>query len=492
MLARPTIDVFSSNPLGRAIDSHVMPHRSASASGRAVSHDAQPGHSGPTILIMVWPEYGHVVTLLALAKQLRERHYRVVFAGVRSFEQPMSILGYEYANLSAARPDAEPTLFDYLPHRTAFQSAVGHFITTFRAVLRSYQPALILFDSLYSAFGTLATDAGIPWALYETDLPREQDPAVPPPHLLLPPSAENLPHIREEWAIKLRETAVIREGARRAPDTGFAWAAWHFPALLTEELQSRLGTRVVYDYDVLYAPVARVPRMVFCPAEFDFARANPAQISWVGPCIDYERLEPDFPWQALPEGRPIAFCSLGTQSHRHSSALETLQQIIDVFSAREDYFLVVACTSHQKQALRCSAPRVLVVERAPQLALLRRAKLALTHAGFNSIKECAALGVRMIALPLGLDQPRNAALVQQHGLGTALDVQTLTPALLDAAVTEVTSSAAIESACARMKGCFDEWQRQPIALRFLERLLERRAKRTTAAPSCRDAEEGRP
>ncbi|MEY4547606.1 MAG: hypothetical protein RL685_3801 [Pseudomonadota bacterium] len=94
-----------------------------------------------------------------------------------------------------------------------------HFIATFRAALGSYSPALVLFDSLYFAFGTLAAAAGIPWALYETDLPREYDPNVPPPHLLLPPSAENLPRIREVWASKLRETAAIREGGRRAPDT---------------------------------------------------------------------------------------------------------------------------------------------------------------------------------------------------------------------------------------------------------------------------------
>ncbi|MEY2936829.1 MAG: hypothetical protein RL033_7578 [Pseudomonadota bacterium] len=437
--------------------------------------------AGPTILIVVWPEYGHVVTLLALAKQLRERRYRVIFAGVRTFEQPMRALGYEYANLSAARPGAEPTLFDYLPNRAAFQSAVAHFIATFRGALDSYDPALVLFDSLYSAFGTLAADAGIPWALYETDLPREYDPNVPPPHLLLPPSAENLPRIGEVWASQLRETAAIREGGRRAPDTAFAWASWHFPALLTEELQRRLGTRVAYNYDVLYAPVARVPRMVFCPVEFDFARADATDISWVGPNIDHERCEPNFPWHALPADRPIAFCSLGTQTHRHAHTLELLQRVVDVFSAREDYFLVLACSSHHKQALRCSSPHVLLVERAPQLALLRKASLALTHAGFNSIKECAAQGVRMIALPLGLDQPRNAALIEQQGLGRALDVERLTPALLDAAVTEVTNSTTITGACARMKDCFDTWQREPHALRFVERLLEERAERTTAA-----------
>lgn len=383
----------------------------------------------------------------------------------------MRELGYEYANLSAARAGGEPTLFDYLPQRAAFESAVGHFVSTFQAALRSVAPALVLFDSLYGAFGTIAEAEGIPWALYETDLPRERDLTVPPPHLQLPPCAENLPRIRDEWARQLQETAAVREGARRAPDTAFAWAAWHFPALLTEELQRRLGTRVAYDYDVAYAPVARVPRMVFCPREFDFPRSAAANVTWVGPYIDHERKEPDFPWQALPEDRPIAFCSLGTQTHRHPHALATLQRIVDAFSARGDHFLVLACSPHQRRALRSSSPHVLLVERAPQLALLRRARLALTHAGFNSIKECAALGVPMIALPLGLDQPRNAALIQHHGLGTALDVQGLTSARLEAAIDEVSTSSTVAPACARMKECFARSQPEALAPDFLERLL---------------------
>ncbi|MEY4547605.1 MAG: hypothetical protein RL685_3800 [Pseudomonadota bacterium] len=151
----------------------------------------------------------------------------------------------------------------------------------------------------------------------------------------------------------------------------------------------------------------------------------------------HERSEPSFPWQALPADRPIACCSLGTQTHRHAQTVELLQQVVDVFSAREDYFLVLACNSYHRQRLRCSSPHVLLVERAPQLALLRKASLALTHA--------------------------------------------LTPARLDAAVTEVTNSTAITGACARMKDCFETWQREPHALRFVERLLEGRAERTTAA-----------
>lgn len=429
------------------------------------------GADGATVLLVVWPEYGHVVTLLSLAKQLRAHGYRVVFAGARTLEKAIHALGYEFASLSEPRAADEPTLFDFLPTHAAFQGAVDHFIDTFRSALSSLRPSLILFDSLYSSFGTLASAAGIPWALYETDLPREFAPRVPPPHFMLPPGEETFQSIEDEWAASLRHVTLLRERARSSPDIGHAWATAHFPALLTEELQRRLGTRVAFDTDTLYAPVARVPRMVFCPPELDFREAAREGVTWVGPCIDFERKEPDFPWASLPEGRPIAYCALGTQSARHASAIEVLQAAVDVFSARDDYFLVMTCSPGQKRWLQNLSERVLVVEKAPQLALLRQASLALTHAGFNSLKECAALGVPMVALPLGLDQPRNAALVLHHGLGTAVDVATLTASKLDAAVTAAGTSSQIPEACARMKSRCASWAEHPHALRFVEGLL---------------------
>lgn len=436
------------------------------------SHEKPPAAAPrATVMLVVWPEYGHVVTLLSLAKQLCAQRYRVVFAGARTLEKAIQALGYEYASLSEPRPSDEPTLFDFLPTRAALESAVDAFITSFHSALSTHRPSLILFDSLYSAFGTLASAAGIPWALYETDLPREYARHVPPPHLMLPPTDETFQDIEREWAASLRRVAQHRDGARRSPDIGHAWATAHFPALLTEELQRRLGTRVPFNTDTLYAPVARVPRMVFCPPELDFETAEREGVTWVGPCIDFERKEPDFPWEALPEGRPIAYCALGTQSTRHASSIEVLQAAVDVFSARQDYFLVMTCNPGQKRWLQNLSERVLVVEKAPQLALLRRASLALTHAGFNSLKECAALGVPMVALPLGLDQPRNAALVLHHGLGTALDVAALTASRLDAAVTAAGTSSHVRQACARMKSRFEAWAGRSQALCFVERLL---------------------
>lgn len=425
---------------------------------------------GATVLFVVWPEYGHVVTPLALAKQLAQSGYRVVFAGARTVAPALRALGYDYADLSLPGAPGESTLFDFLPSRAAFSRAVDRLIVTLSEALRCYRPALVLFDSLYSAFGAIASAARVPWALYETDLPREHDPWVPPPHSLLPPARASRELIAREWELALSRIREVRASARGRAELAFAWATPYFPALLTEALGARLQSSVRFDDDTLYAPVARVARMVFCPRELDFERAQARDLTWVGPCIDFERREPDFPWHAVPPERPLAYCAFGTQSARHDNAQGLLQAVIDVLSAREDYFTVVACGDHPGSSLRAPSDRVLLVRRAPQLALLARASVAFTHAGFNSLKECAALGVPMVALPLGFDQPRNAALVVERGLGAALDVSQLSPAQLEEALEEATAEP-VRCACARMRAICRAWSERPLALEFVEQRM---------------------
>src|SRR5262249_5902970 len=60
---------------------------------------------------------------------------------------------------------------------------------------------------------------------------------------------------------------------------------------------------------------------------------------------------------------------------------------------------------------------VIVVRSAPQIELLKRAALTITHAGLNTALESLAQGVPMVAIPIGYDQPGVAARIAHHGVG---------------------------------------------------------------------------
>jgi zeaxanthin glucosyltransferase len=47
----------------------------------------------------------------------------------------------------------------------------------------------------------------------------------------------------------------------------------------------------------------------------------------------------------------------------------------------------------------------IIVNRAPQLELLKFASLCITHAGLNTVLESLAQGVPQVAIPVAYDQP---------------------------------------------------------------------------------------
>jgi MGT family glycosyltransferase len=59
----------------------------------------------------------------------------------------------------------------------------------------------------------------------------------------------------------------------------------------------------------------------------------------------------------------------------------------------------------------------LIVDFAPQLALLEKASVLITHSGINTVMEALTRRVPMVALPRSADQPGMGARVEYSGVG---------------------------------------------------------------------------
>ena len=68
--------------------------------------------------------------------------------------------------------------------------------------------------------------------------------------------------------------------------------------------------------------------------------------------------------------------------------------------------------------------------KVPQLTLLCRATLFVTHGGMNSVNEALYYGVPMIVLPFGLDQPLVGRELERRKLGRVIAPRALTAARL--------------------------------------------------------------
>jgi MGT family glycosyltransferase len=82
----------------------------------------------------------------------------------------------------------------------------------------------------------------------------------------------------------------------------------------------------------------------------------------------------------------------------------------------------------------------LVVSYAPQLELLARARLALTHAGLNTVLDSLSYGVPLVAVPITYEQPAIASRISWTGVGKVLPHSRLEAESLRRTASEVLSN----------------------------------------------------
>jgi zeaxanthin glucosyltransferase len=104
--------------------------------------------------------------------------------------------------------------------------------------------------------------------------------------------------------------------------------------------------------------------------------------------------------------------------------------MVRVFAQKPEWHLLLSLGRHLRvEELGTLPPNVHATASVPQLAVLERARVMVTHGGLGSVKECIQFGVPMLVIPLAIDQPGNAARVAYHGLGLHGDVTSSTDEL---------------------------------------------------------------
>src|SRR5262249_25217465 len=126
------------------------------------------------------------------------------------------------------------------------------------------------------------------------------------------------------------------------------------------------------------------------------------------------------------------YLSLGTL-HRGSEAF--LRDCLKAFAGLPARFVLSTGSQVDPAALGMPVPsNCLVLPSAPQLAVLRRAAVFITHGGMNSVLEGLTYGVPLLVIPTQVEQvvigltvaERGAALVRrEHLAGRRLDAGTL-------------------------------------------------------------------
>jgi zeaxanthin glucosyltransferase len=178
-----------------------------------------------------------------------------------------------------------------------------------------------------------------------------------------------------------------------------------------------------------------LPWITQCPREFDFENAYwPKQFHYAGPFHDAKgRPELVFPWERLT-GEPIVYASMGTVRNGNADVFRTIAAAV----SKKDTQLVLSIGNVLRPEQIGPLPKnAIVVNHAPQLDLLKKSSICITHAGFNTVLEALTQGVPQVAIPVTDDQPGVAARIAAHQTGVVAPLQKLTVSHLSTLVDEV-------------------------------------------------------
>lgn len=179
---------------------------------------------------------------------------------------------------------------------------------------------------------------------------------------------------------------------------------------------------------------SRVAQVSQQPAAFDFPRRHlPAQFYYVGPLRSETGRVTPFPWGEL-DGRPLVYASLGTLQNGKEDVFRCFAEACAGLKVQ----LVVAHGGGLTRAAAGSlAGKPVVVSYAPQLEVLARARLTLTHAGLNTVLDSLTHGVPLVAIPITYEQPAIASRVKWSGVGEVIPYRRLNVARLRRAIQKV-------------------------------------------------------
>jgi MGT family glycosyltransferase len=140
---------------------------------------------------------------------------------------------------------------------------------------------------------------------------------------------------------------------------------------------------------------------------------------FVGPSLDLRNHSRDFPFEALGQ-QPVVYISLGTIHSTHTAFYRTC---FEAFADHPAQFVVSVGKQTNIQELGPIPENFVVRASVPQLEILQRTDIFITHAGMNSVHEGLYYGVPLVLIPHQFEQLLNARCVAARGAGYIIDDQ---------------------------------------------------------------------
>jgi zeaxanthin glucosyltransferase len=409
------------------------------------------------------PLMGHLNPMTALARKLQSRKYEVVFFGVPDIEPVIRAANLdfvpfcedEYRRGSISRlwsPIASLRGLEVVRYTTReltpglLKAGLEHLPGK---IAENGVDALVL-DSMFRRIELVPMHLRLPYVQIWNVLHIDFSGSTPPPFYSWP--HETGPEAQER---NLAGLVMMSEMSKASMPIAQAYAEQNG---LTIDWSSPAST---------FSKLAVITQT---PKEFDFPIPRlPPQFHYAGPFHDDGGREPvPFPWEKL-NGNPLIYASMGTLVNGLKDVYRTILRAVVQFPQMQ--IVLSVGTNVDLRDLGPIPSNTIVVPVAPQIQLLKRAALCITHAGLNTALEALALGLPIVAIPIGYEQPGIAARIAYHRVGEFIELDELTAQRLSELITKVSRNTSYREKAYWFKKVLGEARGLDVAADIIERVF---------------------
>lgn len=367
-------------------------------------------------LFLPFPEYGHILPTIKLARRLVADGWQVFYVVEAKFFPLLSGNGFHCLEV--------PTYYSEHPETISIEPAKltreeraeidrnWDPVWIHRAaenLVRKLKPAAVFIDLFYGDFSCVPIGENVPTVNYHTCIDAERLDRPPIIRSYGPP--RNLIERARLWADWLYHWRILPRRQTTGVMKHRALAAY----AVYRERGMPLRPSSMYPF------CSDSNTSVFGPGEVSMGHLPADRYFGYGLIDDAAapfRGEATFP--EFASDLPIVYCSFGSMCARYDAALPVFQELVKAFAARNAFNLVVQAGELAEKLSDGGAGNVRIAKFVPQLEYLKRARVAITHGGFGTVKECIANETPMLAIPFFQDQFGNARRLKELGIAESL------------------------------------------------------------------------
>lgn len=371
------------------------------------------------ILFDIVPAKGHIHATLKMATLLKQAGHRVTYALPIEYWADASKHGFETCNEVPVPKLSKSELV----HE-------GKEMEELEKYLRINQPDLVMLDeqNSYKAIYYQILKIKVVFFISKPDTRRIE--GIPPFTTYYLPNFNTISKFWVNWLWLKRTAKVKLEFIRIKIQSGKLDRYATCKAIAKQNgtnFDELFETQRSFGYGI-----KGVPRLIISPKAFDFPHEEKEGVYRVGPLVNIQREgKIEHPrYEALLRSTHqirnaksgfIVYASMGTVSRYDlKRCTKFFLRMVKVAQLNPNDLFVLSTGKYFDVNLLLPRPaNLMVFESVPQVDLLQKCDIMITHGGMNSITECVFCGVPLLVFPLSRnwDQPGNSARVVYHGLG---------------------------------------------------------------------------